>query len=133
MQLIINPPCHTITHLYFGFQLCEDEKHDGRKGTMMTYFMLMHLLYISVDIIDADLVRQISGVAWCGLELTALLSLNELPNLCILNLTASLTFQTCMRYYLFLNALFVQVTLSSFIFIAIAAPMANCDWFGGTG
>ena len=79
------------------FQLCEDEKHDGRKGTVMTYFMLMHLLHVSGY--DADLVRQ---MVWHGgLGLTALLSLNELPNLCILNLTASLTFQTCMRYYLF--------------------------------
>ena len=32
---------------------------------------------------------------------------------------------------MFLNALFVLVPLSFFGFIAIAAPVANCNWFGG--
>ena len=34
--------------------------------------------------------------------------------------------------FVFVDALFVLVPLSFFGFIAIAAPVANCDWFGGT-
>ena len=37
-----------------------------------------------------------------------------------------------MFFFVVVDALFVLVPLSFFGFIAIAAPVANCNWFGGT-
>ena len=74
-----------------------------------------------------------------GLGLNALLLSLNAPNLDILNLTASLIFQVHpytytghlnLRCYTFF--FFCPGALSFFGFIAIAAPVANCDWFGGT-
>ena len=120
----VNPKPTMPHHNSSLFWPCEDEYHDGRKGTVMTYFMhAMHLLYMSVGMMLIWYDKWWHGPL-VGLGLTAFLyPLIELPNLCILNLTASLTFQICMRYQKFKNALFVQVTLSSFIFIAVAAPI----------